>query len=161
MNQRRPPLEYSTTVASSTVGTVVSSRSGIQRSHDGSFVRTTYSGKGWACDMTGVDQDNFVHGRWTRMVDVPHVGEWKYDFRYRGQATSIHCLFFIFYESYCLHYYDGGVWNTAAQWTWHVHHSLLPHVMPRLQIFLTFSLTISSQMFLPFFLRHNCFLCLF
>ena len=59
-----------TTVASSTA-----SRSGIQRSHDGSFVRTTYSGKGWACDTTGVDQDNFVHGRWTRMVDVPHVGE--------------------------------------------------------------------------------------
>ena len=27
--------------------------------------------------MTRVDQDNFVHGRWTRMVDVPHVGEWK------------------------------------------------------------------------------------
>ena len=36
---------------------------------DGCFVRTTYSGKGWACDMTGVDQGNFVHGRWTRMVD--------------------------------------------------------------------------------------------
>ena len=45
------------------------------RSHDGSFVRTTYSGKGWACNTTGVDQDNFVHGRWTRMVDDPHVGE--------------------------------------------------------------------------------------
>ena len=29
----------------------------------------------WAYDTTGVDQDNFVHGRWTRMVDVPHVGE--------------------------------------------------------------------------------------
>ena len=29
----------------------------------------------WACGTTGVDQDNFVHGRWTRMVDVPHVGE--------------------------------------------------------------------------------------
>ena len=27
------------------------------------------------------------------MVDVPHVGEWKYSFRYRGRATSIHCLF--------------------------------------------------------------------
>ena len=25
-----------------------------------------------------------VHGKWTRMVDVPHVGEWKYSFRYRG-----------------------------------------------------------------------------
>ena len=70
-------------------------RSWIQQSHDGSFVRTTYNGKGWACDTTGVDQDNFVHGRWTRMVNVPHVGEWKYSFRYRGRATSIHCLFLL------------------------------------------------------------------
>ena len=29
------------------------------------------------------------------MVDVPHVGERKYSFRYRGRATSIHCLFFM------------------------------------------------------------------
>ena len=28
----------------------------------------------------------------------------KYSFRYRGRATSIHCLFF--YESYCLHCYS-------------------------------------------------------
>ena len=27
------------------------------------------------------------------MVDVPHVGEWKYSFRYSRRATSIHCLF--------------------------------------------------------------------
>ena len=25
-----------------------------------------------------------VHGKWTRMVNVPHVGERKYSFRYRG-----------------------------------------------------------------------------
>ena len=25
-----------------------------------------------------------MHGKWTRMVDVPHVGERKYSFRYRG-----------------------------------------------------------------------------
>ena len=43
-----------------------------------------------------------------------------------------------------------------------MHHSLLPHVMPRLQLFLTFSLSISSRMFFTFLcLRHNCFLCNF
>ena len=41
MNQRRPLLEYSTTVASSTAGTVVFFKKRIQRSHDGSFVRAT------------------------------------------------------------------------------------------------------------------------
>ena len=25
-----------------------------------------------------------MHGKWTTMVDVPHVGERKYSFRYRG-----------------------------------------------------------------------------
>ena len=39
------------------------------------MVPSSSSGKGWACATTGVDQDNFGHGRWTRMVDVPHVGE--------------------------------------------------------------------------------------
>ena len=32
---------------------------------------------------------------WTRMVDVPHVGEWNYSFRYQGRATSTHCSFFM------------------------------------------------------------------
>ena len=35
----------------------------------------------------------FRYGKWTRKLDVPHVGEWKYSFRYRGRAMSIHCLF--------------------------------------------------------------------
>ena len=56
-----------------------------------------HSGKGWACDLTShqsllLRRDDrgdsplefCVHGKWTRMVDVPHVGEWKYSFRYRG-----------------------------------------------------------------------------
>ena len=66
-------------------------------------------------------------------------------------------VFIVFNENYCLHCYDGGVWNTAAQWTWHVHHSLLPHVMPRLQLFLTFSLSISSQMFFTFLFLDTIF----
>ena len=54
------------------------------------------SGK-WACDLTAhysllLQCDDLgdsplefcVHGKWTRMVDVPHVGERKYSFRYRG-----------------------------------------------------------------------------
>ena len=54
------------------------------------------SGK-WACDLTAhlsllVRHDDLgdspfefcVHGKWTRMVNVPHVGERKYSFRYRG-----------------------------------------------------------------------------
>ena len=54
------------------------------------------SGK-WACDLTAHESllmwrddrgdsplEFCVHGKWTRMVDVPHVGKQKYSFRYRG-----------------------------------------------------------------------------
>ena len=33
------------------------------------------AGRWWGGGGVLVGQDNFVHGRWTRMVDVPHVGE--------------------------------------------------------------------------------------
>ena len=76
------------------------------------------SGK-WACDLTAhysllLRRDDLgdsplefcVHGKWTRMVDVPHVGEWKYSFRYRGArkprgivSLLIYIYFFIFDES--------------------------------------------------------------
>ena len=54
------------------------------------------SGK-WACDLMAhwsllLRRDDLgdsplefcVHGKWTRMVDVLHVGEQKYSFQYRG-----------------------------------------------------------------------------
>ena len=50
--------------------------------NDGSFIRPTYSGKGWACATTGVPPSpiaapnyNLVHRTWKKTVDEPHVGQ--------------------------------------------------------------------------------------
>ena len=147
---------------SSIVGTVGSSIVGTVSS----FIRTTYSGKGWACDMIGVDQDNFVHGRWTRMVDVPHVGEWKYSFQYRGRATSIHCLFLMnaivstitTEECETRQPSELGMCTTPSFLMYHSIDYKVGYKVTTFSHFL-FIYFLSNVFYLSFF-RYNCFLCL-
>ena len=129
-----------------------------------------------------------VHGKWTRMVDVPHVGEQKYSFRYRGarKPRGIVSLLIGSKKTVSLLIYNYFLFlmkpivSTAMTEECETRHPVnlacapLPPSSCNTTIVLTIRLAIKvttfshflsiyflSNVFYLSFFRHNCFLCLF